>query len=110
MALRGEDAERLTWRRGFVEGVKCRAVEWLRVGLAVRTRNPVQRVVLSHSGEVTRDDWLAGIGALRGLCQVDLKHAPFGALVPAVGRGTELAEWLRERLPGTRVNMETGSS
>ena len=49
--------------------------------------------------------WYAGLDALRGMPQVDLKYAGY-ATGPAVEQGTELSAWLRERLPGTRVNME----
>ena len=105
LALRGEGAERLTWRRGFVEWVKCPTVDWLRHGVAIRKRNPVRRVILSRCEAVDRDAWSAGLDALRGLPQVDLKYAGY-TTGPAVARGSELSEWLRERLPGTRVNME----
>jgi uncharacterized protein (TIGR02996 family) len=105
LSLRGEDAERLTWRRGFVERVKCPVGEWLQHGPAVRKRNPVLRVVLSGCERVDRDTWLAGLGALRGLRQVDLVYVTYGRGTPVV-LGTELSVWLRERLSGTRVNME----
>ena len=105
LALRGFDAELLTWRRGFVEWVKCPVVEWLRVGVAVRARNPVRRVILSASERVDRDTWSAGLGALRGLAQVDLKYVvAVAGTRPPVAQASELIEWLRERLPGTRIN------
>jgi uncharacterized protein (TIGR02996 family) len=90
--LRFEGAERLVWRRGFVEAVWCPAAEWLRHGVAVRARNPVREVWLTHCADVTRDAWYAGLGALRGLRQVDLQ-----------GAGEELANWLRSWLPGTEI-------
>jgi uncharacterized protein (TIGR02996 family) len=103
LALRGDDAG-LTWRRGFVEWVKCPAVEWLQHGVAVRKRNPVRRVILSGSESITRDAWLAGLEALRGLPQIDLVYAWDGD-ESSNSRGLVLIEWLRERLPGTRINM-----
>ena len=106
LALRGDGAERLTWRRGFVEWVTCEAVAWLRLGFAVRNRNPVTRVLLGRCERVDRDTWTAGLAALRGLRQVDLdsSYAVTGAGT-APAQGAELTEWLRERLPGTRVNV-----
>jgi uncharacterized protein (TIGR02996 family) len=106
---RGEDTERLKWRRGFVEWVACPVVQWLRVGVAVRARNPVRRVILSGSERVDRDTWSVGLVALRGLPQVDLAYAGAdpGQRLP-FARGSELTEWLRERLPGTRINMNIG--
>jgi uncharacterized protein (TIGR02996 family) len=87
-----EGAERLTWRRGFVEGVNCRAEEWLRHGEAVRRRNPVHTVILTGCDRMTRDDWYAAMAALTGLRSVQLADA-----VP----GT--AHWLQNWLPGTDV-------
>jgi hypothetical protein len=91
-----------------VEWVACPVVEWLRVGVAVRARNPVRRVILSGSERVDRDTWSAGLVALRGLPQVDLKYASVAGQRPPFARGSELTEWLRERLPGTRINMNIG--
>jgi uncharacterized protein (TIGR02996 family) len=108
LALRVEGTERLAWRRGFVEWVACPVVEWLRVGVAVRARNPVRRVVLSGCERVDRDTWSAGLGALRGLRQIDLSYVAPEA-DPPFDRAQELPPWLRERLPGTRINMKTTS-
>jgi uncharacterized protein (TIGR02996 family) len=105
LALRAEGVERLTWRRGFVEWVTCQTAEWLRHGVAIRKRNPVRRVILSGCERVARDTWSAGLDALRGLSQVDLKSAGYATGTP-VEQGSELAAWLRERLPGTLVNAE----
>ena len=104
LALRVAGVERLTWRRGFVEWVACRAVEWFQHGAAIRKRNPVRRVILSECAGVARDTWTAGLDALRGLGQVDLKYG--GSSEASVQRGLELCTWLRERLPGTLVNAE----
>jgi uncharacterized protein (TIGR02996 family) len=103
--LRAQGADRLTWRRGFVEWVTCQTAEWLRHGASIRKRNPVRRVILSECASVARDTWSAGLDALRGLSQVDLKYAGYATGTP-VEQGAELCGWLRERLPGTRVNME----
>ena len=89
--LRFEGTERLTWRRGFVEEVRCPAGEWLRHGVAVRARNPVLTVRLTECDYPARDAWYAGLDALRGLRLVDLTS------------GEELANWLRSWLPGTDV-------
>jgi len=104
LALRVTGEVQLTWRRGFVEWVKCPAVEWLQHGVAVRKRNPVRRAILTGSESITRDAWLAGLEALRGLPQIDLNHAWDGD-ESSNSRGLVLAEWLRERLPGTRINV-----
>lgn len=100
LALRAEGVERLKWRRGFVEWVTCQTVEWLRHGVASRKRNPVRRVILSDRADLAGDTWTAGLDALRGLSQVDLKY--YVAVSPQPG--LDLCEWLRERLPGTLVN------
>jgi uncharacterized protein (TIGR02996 family) len=104
-ALRAISAERLTWRRGFVEWVRCPVADWLQHGVAIRKRSPVRRVILSDCAAVARDTWTAGLDALRGLGQVDLKYAGYTTGTP-VEQGSELSAWLRERLPGTRVNTE----
>jgi uncharacterized protein (TIGR02996 family) len=100
------ERERLTWQRGFVERVTCPAIEWLRHGAAVRKRNPVRVVILSDCAQMDRDSWSAGLDALRGLRCVDLFYSSPAPQENAVARGIELAEWLRQRLPGTPVNME----
>jgi uncharacterized protein (TIGR02996 family) len=87
----------LTWRRGFVEEVRCPAAVWLRHGPAVRQRNPVAGVHLSGCGRVTRDQWYAGLPALTGLRRLTLAD-------PADGVGGWLAGWLR----GTDVRTAGG--
>jgi uncharacterized protein (TIGR02996 family) len=87
-----EGAERLTWQRGFVEGVTCSAAEWLRHGEAVRRRNPVHTVILTGCDRMTRDNWYAATPALTGLRSVQLVDAFPG-----------LAHWLRDWLPGSDV-------
>ena len=99
--LHVEGVERLTWRRGFVEFVRCSASEWLRHGTAVRTRNPVWNLSLSDY-LVARDVWYTGFTALRGLRQINLYGE---AHSPPVERDAvmELVSWLRQWLPDTRV-------
>jgi uncharacterized protein (TIGR02996 family) len=87
-----EGADRLMWRRGFVEEVTCSADEWRRHGEAVRCRNPVHTVILTGSDRMTRDEWYATIPTLTGLRSVQL-----------VDDLLAWAYWLRERLPGTDV-------
>ena len=94
-AMTVEGAERLTWRRGFVEGVMCSAAEWLRHGETVRLRNPVHTVILSDCDGMSRDDWYAALPALTGLRLVRLIDA-----LPAT------AHWLRNRLPGSEVEED----
>ena len=87
-----EGAEYLTWRRGFVDSVRCPAAEWLRHGVAVRERNPVRWVALDACVLTERDAWYTGLAALRGLVTVVL-----------VDGGSETQEWLKGWLPGTEV-------
>lgn len=82
--------ERLGWRRGFVESVTCPAAVWLRHGASVRTRQPVREVFLTGCDRTERDDWYAGLPALRGLRTVSL-DAP------------DLLAWLRVLLSGVEV-------
>ena len=63
----------------------------------------MRRAILSGCERVARETWLAGLDVLRGLPQIDLKCYYGGEGSNA--RGLELTEWLRERLPGTRINM-----
>jgi uncharacterized protein (TIGR02996 family) len=87
---RVEGADRLTWRRGFVERVSCPAVDWLRHGAAVRARQPIREVELTHCDATPRDLWYAHLDALRGLAQLWIS-TPDGD------------DWLRRWLPGTRL-------
>lgn len=93
--LHVEGVERLTWRRGFVERVSCPAVEWLKHGAAVRSRNPVREVRLTRADLAPRDVWYAGFPALRGLRTIELVND--NSL-----RG-DFLEWLRRWLPGTDI-------
>src|SRR5207248_6623169 len=47
-----EGTGRLTWRRGFVEGVTCPAESWARHGAAVRKRLPVRTAILTGCDQV----------------------------------------------------------
>ncbi|QJW95795.1 TIGR02996 domain-containing protein [Frigoriglobus tundricola] len=85
-------AECLTWRRGFVDSVRCPAAEWLRHGAAVRKRNPVRWVALDECVLTGRDVWYAGLATMRGLVTVVL-----------VDGRSETQEWLKGWLPGTEV-------
>ena len=70
-----EGAERLSWRRGFVEGVTCSAEEWSRRGAAVRKRLPVQNVILTGCDQVGRGQWYAIIPVLKKLRAIMLQGA-----------------------------------
>lgn len=87
--------ERLFWRRGFVEMVRCPAEEWLHHGPAVRKRNPIQAVVLTRCNRLTRDDWYVLAPTLSGLWNLELRG----------GNQEPLAAWLRTRLPGVIIDV-----
>ncbi|AMV24315.1 hypothetical protein VT84_07955 [Gemmata sp. SH-PL17] len=91
-----EGAEKLTWRRGFVERVHCPVAEWLRHGAAVRARQPVRVVSFSTSAHhIARDLWYTNFAALRGLRELWMS-----AVLPEEG---EFVSWLNQQLPGTKV-------
>jgi uncharacterized protein (TIGR02996 family) len=92
-AMSVEGADRLTWRRGFVEGVRCTAAEWLHHGVAVRKRNPIRRLDLGDPGIVSRDAWYAMLPALTGLRQLWLGLDDY----------QRLATWLTPNLPGVQI-------
>ncbi len=93
--LHVEGAERLTWRRGFVEAVTCPTAEWLRHGVSVRKRQPVREVWLTECNSLERDACYAVLPALKGLLEVILE----------AGFNVTLTGWLAEWLPGTRVAL-----
>jgi uncharacterized protein (TIGR02996 family) len=74
-------AERVAYRRGFIERVRCPAQDWRSHGVAVRSRNPVRGVELDACDRMNRDDWYAALPALRGLdlVQVDTLAAGMSA-------------------------------
>ena len=86
-----DGADRLTYRRGFVEKVVCPAAEWRHHAAGVRGRQPVREVVLTGCGQMTRDDWYRALPALRGLMRV------------VFDEDAEMAGWLGQFLPGTAV-------
>src|SRR5262245_6749981 len=92
--MRVEGAERLTWRRGFVEEVRCPAAEWLRHGVAVRQRNPVRVVRLMQCNSLERDVWYSGLPTLKGLTEVFLES-----------EDRTLTIWLSHRVPGTIFSL-----
>jgi uncharacterized protein (TIGR02996 family) len=66
-------AERLTWARGFVEGIRCPAEVWVRHGAAVRKRQPIRSLILTDCGPISRGQWYAFFPVLRGLRIVTLQ-------------------------------------
>jgi uncharacterized protein (TIGR02996 family) len=94
-----EGADRLTWRRGFVDEVACSPPEWLRHGDAIRQRQPVRRVRLTAPDPLTREEWYGMIRTLRGLSEVSLGEHTAG-----------FAGWLREWLPGVKVSLDERSA
>ena len=87
-----DGADRLTWRRGFVEAVRCNAELWLRCGVAVRRRNPIRAVTLTECERLTRNHWYAMMATLGGLRGLTL-----------VGDNGLHAIWLRTFLPGVQI-------
>lgn len=85
-------ADRVTFRRGFVEEVTCTAAEWLRHGQAVRERQPIRDLRLARCDAISRDQWYQMIPALTGLREVVPEDAP-----------DWLAEWFRYWVPGVAM-------
>ena len=94
-AMRVEGAERLTFRRGFVEEVWCSEEVWYRHGGAVRERQPVREVGLECGGGNRWPEWYATIPTLLGLRRLRLLHR--------YGADDGLRGWLAARLPGVEV-------
>jgi uncharacterized protein (TIGR02996 family) len=92
--VRIEGAERVTFRRGFIEDVRCSALDWLKHGGSVRQRLPILHVALGTCNEIVRDQWYEMLPALRGLRVVALQLAE-----------VETARWLEMKLPGTHVGI-----
>lgn len=86
-------ADRVRFRRGFVERVEVPAVEWLHHGVAVRATNPIEAVSLYDADQPTRDQWYQMLPALIGLPKLVLASA-----------GGQTYEWLLGFLPGTLVD------
>ena len=92
--FRVEGADRVTFRRGFIEDVRCSALDWLKHGGSVRLHLPILHVALSTCNEIVRDQWYEMLPALRGLRVVALQMAE-----------VETARWLETKLPGTHVGI-----
>jgi uncharacterized protein (TIGR02996 family) len=88
-----DGADRLFYRRGFVEKVVCPAGEWRHHAAAIRGRQPVREVFLTGCGGLVTHDWLRLLPAVRGLRRVvlDLAELPPGT-APLVL--TQLRAWL----------------
>jgi uncharacterized protein (TIGR02996 family) len=87
-----DGADRLVYRRGFVEKVVCPAAEWRHHAATIRERQPIREVLLTGCDRMTRDHWYAALPALRGLARVVLDAADPGH-----------DRWLGQFLPGTAV-------
>ncbi len=95
-AMAVDGADRLTWRRGFVERVTCPMMEWHQHGMAVRKRNPIQRVgLMTVSVLFDRDLWWPMLSSLRGLRLIVLVQS--GRIPP------DFLGWLRNQLPDVKV-------
>jgi uncharacterized protein (TIGR02996 family) len=82
--VRVAGAERLTWERGFIDGVRCPAELWARHGAAIRRRQPIRRVILTSCERVGRGQWYAIIPTIRKLRVVALQ-----------GVDQSMARWLK---------------
>jgi uncharacterized protein (TIGR02996 family) len=87
-----DGADRVGYRRGFVEKVTSPAAEWRHHAAVIRDRQPLREVLLTGCDRMTRDDWYKALPALRGLPRVVLADAE-----------PETIAWLRQFLPGTAV-------
>ena len=81
-----EGTGRLSWCRGFIEGVSCSAETWSRHGAAVRKRLPIRNVILSGCGQIGRGQWYSIIPPLKKLRIITLQ-----------GIDQAMAQWLRGR-------------
>jgi uncharacterized protein (TIGR02996 family) len=88
-SMRVAGAERLTFRRGFVEAVTCPASDWLAHGREVRWRQPIRAVRLTDCERLTAPQWFELLWVLRGLETARLSYVD-----------AQRFDWLRERLPG----------
>jgi uncharacterized protein (TIGR02996 family) len=91
-SMRVAGAERLTFRRGFVEAVTCPADAWLQHGAEVRARQPIRGVRLTDCERLTAPQWFELLPALRGLEAARLGYVD-----------AQRIDWLRERLPNTVI-------
>ena len=93
-AMTVEGADRLTWRRGFVEGVSCSAARWFQHGATVRMRQPIRVVELHPCHEINWNHWHQMLPTLATLKCIAL-HG-FDNL-------RAMQEWLRPRLPDVTI-------
>jgi uncharacterized protein (TIGR02996 family) len=98
-AMQVSGADRLTFRRGFVEIVSCTPEEWTQHGAAVRERQPIRAVYLTDHHHLSPPQWFEMLPALAGLSMVRLAYADW-----QLRTGAQQIDWLRERLPGTEVH------
>ncbi|HVK16531.1 MAG TPA: TIGR02996 domain-containing protein [Fimbriiglobus sp.] len=91
-SMRVAGAERLTFRRGFVEAVLCPAADWLAHGGEVRARQPVRDVRLTDCDRLTPSQWFEILPTLDGLASARISFADAGRI-----------DWLREQLPDTII-------
>lgn len=96
MAIHVDGADRIVFRRGFVDEVRCCGEEWLSHGSRVRGQQPVREIVMSGCNRLTRDHWYAMIPTLKNLRQLALDHAD-----------RSFRWWLADRLPGVSVSAIT---
>jgi uncharacterized protein (TIGR02996 family) len=87
-AMRVSGAERLTFRRGFVEAITCPAADWLAHGVRVIERQPVRELTLTDCDVLPLGDWWLMLPALGRVERLTLEQAQ-GRLLP----------WLRDQLP-----------
>ncbi len=93
-AMTVDGADRVTWRRGFIEDVRCPVADWQHHGAGIRLRLPVRHLTLGGCDTLTRDQWYTLIPVLRGLRVLAIQ----GATGPT-------ARWLEEWLPGTQLEV-----
>jgi uncharacterized protein (TIGR02996 family) len=91
-AMRVAGAERLTFRRGFVEVVTCPAVDWLQHGAEVRARQPIRAVRLTACDRLTPPQWYEFLPALDGLESARITDV-----------GADRIDWLQGQLPDTVI-------